>query len=95
MGMHQIDLLSQCLNDWTSNFDNHVTTDIVHLDYMKCFDTVCHKTLLYKLSKYGISGSAVSWLEGFLSIRVQRVKVQNTSSPPVDVISGVSNKVLF
>ncbi len=57
-------LLLECLNDWTSNFDN-VATDIVYLDYSKCFDKVCHKKILYKLSKYGISGSAFSWLESF------------------------------
>ncbi len=35
--------LLECLNDWTSNFDNNVATDIVYLDYSKCFD-VSQKT---------------------------------------------------
>ncbi len=35
--------LLECLNDWTSNLDNNVATDIVYLNYSKCFDKVCHK----------------------------------------------------
>ncbi len=88
--------LLDCLNDWTSNFDNNVATDIVYLDYSKCFDKVCHKKLLYKLSKYSISGSAFSWLESFLSKRVQSVKVQNTLSPDIQLmLFQVFHKVLF
>lgn len=32
----------ECLNDWTYKYENNVTTDIIYLDYSKCFDKVCH-----------------------------------------------------
>ncbi len=60
---------------------------IVYLDCSNVLTKCVTKT--FKLSQYGISGSAFSWLESYLSNRVQCVKVQNILSPPVDVISGV------
>ena len=30
--------LFECLNDWTCNFDSNIPTDVVYLDYSKCFD---------------------------------------------------------
>ena len=81
--------LLECLDDWTSNFDKGIGTDIIYLDYSKCFDKVCHSKLLMKLSKYGIAGSAFKWFESFLTNRVQHVKVNHTISPPAAVLSGV------
>ena len=81
--------LLECMNLWTLNFDTKVATDVIYLDYSKCFDTVCHSKLLYKISKYGISGMAFSWLKIFLLDRYQRVKVNDTLSLNVRVISGV------
>ena len=65
--------LLECLNDWTFNFDKNSCTDVVYLDYSKCFDKVCHSKLMFKLSKYGVSGSAYQWIKIFLSNRVQHV----------------------
>ena len=45
--------------------DDGKQTDIIYLDNSKCFDTVCHGKLLFKLSKYGINGSALEWLKCF------------------------------
>ncbi len=81
--------LLECLNDWTYNFDHHISTHVVYLDYSKCFDKVCHSKLLYKLSQYGITGSAYMWFKNFLTNRVQSVKVNNSFSSQVHVLSGV------
>ena len=81
--------LIECMNDWTLNFDKGVNTDVIYLDYSKCFDTVCHSKLLYKLAKYGIEGSAYKWLESFLLNRKQHVKINNCVSPAAAVESGV------
>ena len=43
--------LLECLDGWTKKFDDGRQTDIIYLDYSKCFDTVCHSKLVYKLSK--------------------------------------------
>ena len=38
---------------------------------------------------YGISGPAYQWIEGFLTNRLQRVKINNSISEPAVVLSGV------
>ena len=81
--------LIECLNDWTLNFDNNLATNIVYLDYSKCFDKVCHNKLLHKMKTYGITGSAFNWLESFLVNRVQHVKINGSLSPAARVESGV------
>ena len=81
--------LIECLDKWTMNFDRGLQTDIVYLDYSKCFDSVVHSKLLFKISKYGFSGNAYNWIKSFLTDRKQFVKVGNTLSHSQDVLSGV------
>jgi len=81
--------LLECLNDWSQSFDKSRGTNVIYLDYTKCFDSVCHSKLLYKLSKYGITGPAHLWLKNFLTERLQSVKVSDVISPETSVKSGV------
>ena len=81
--------LFECMDVWTSNFDKRLSTDIIYLDYSKCFDTVCHSKLLYKMCKHGICGPAYTWLQNFLSDRTQNVRVINCLSSGVNVVSGI------
>ena len=48
-----------------------------------------HKKLLYKLSKYGIKGSLLTWIKDFLFNRTQYVKINNSKSEECPVSSGV------
>ena len=81
--------LLECFNEWSLNFDKGLPTNVIYLDFSKCFDSVCHSKLLFKLSKYGIGGSAHKWLESFLLNRVQSVKINNSLSSAAKVVSGV------
>jgi len=81
--------LIHCLDDWTRNVDNAVQTDVIYLDYSKCFDSVVHSKLLYKLQRYGFTEDAFLWIQNFLLGRKQHVKVGNSLSAPKQVISGV------
>ena len=49
-------------------------------DISKCFDTINHKHLLFKLEKYGIRGAALAWFESYLTDRSQAVMVNNKLS---------------
>lgn len=81
--------LVNCLDDWSKSFDLGFNTDVIYLDYAKCFDSVSHPKFLYKLSKLGITRNAFKWIENFLLNRTQNVKVGDTLSDVKQVCSGV------
>ena len=65
-------------------------TDIVYMDMTKAFDKVDHTVLLKKLqTKFLISGNLLLWFRSYLLGRKQRVTLLGTSSPAMDVTSGV------
>ena len=64
------------IKEWQRNLDDSIPTDVVDLGFREAFDTVPHKRLLYKLSKYGIKGNLLSWIKDFLSNRTQYVKIR-------------------
>ena len=53
------------------------------------FDSVPHTKLLHKLCTYGINGKLLKWLESYLYDRQQCVKIGNTTSYLLPVLSGV------
>ena len=81
-------LLTQ-LEDWTGYLDNGNPVDVVYLDFKKAFDSVPHVRLKNKVASYGISGPLLSWIQDFLSQRVQRVTVDGCYSEWTEVISGI------
>ena len=76
------------MNDIMQNFDSKQQTDLVILDFSKAFDTVPHKTLLFKRSKYGFTGNINKWIQSLLMHRRQQVIVEGESSKPFTVDSG-------
>lgn len=61
----------------------------VFCDLSKAFDCVCHKTLVRKLSHYGIKDAALKLLESYLSDRIQKVVVNGKRSSGSVVSMGV------
>ena len=61
----------------------------VIFDFCKVFDTVPPKKLIFKLSKYGITGNIKKWIQSFLVHRNQQVIVEGEASKPCSVDSGV------
>ncbi|MEW8548554.1 MAG: reverse transcriptase family protein [Candidatus Thiodiazotropha sp.] len=81
--------LLETLEEITSQLDNGEGIDIVFLDYRKAFDSVPHRRLIYKLSKYGFGETFTRWITNFLCNRTQTVSLRGTFSQPSDVLSGV------
>jgi Reverse transcriptase (RNA-dependent DNA polymerase) len=50
----------------------------VFCDYSKAFDTIDHLTLVKKLGRYGVTGSAGKWISSYLSRRKQHVLIDGT-----------------
>ena len=68
-------------------------TDIIYMDMSKAFDKIDHTLLLNKLqTNFLISGNLLSWFRSYMYLlgRRQRVTLLGTSSPEMDVTSGVS-----
>lgn len=77
--------VNQCL----VHMDKGLITGFLFLDLKKAFDTVDHKSLISKLEKYGIRGTALHLFQSYLSDRKQICKLQNTMSEVVDITCGV------
>lgn len=64
-------------------------TDVICVDFRRAFHKVSHRRLPYKLERLGISEEVLKWIGAYLSIRQQAVKVENYTSRPLRVYSGV------
>jgi hypothetical protein len=80
----------ECLNDWTLSHDKKFLTKILYVDFCKAFDSVSIPKLLFKLSKYGVSGALYDCIKSFLTSRVQKVKVGEAISSSLSLTSGVA-----
>lgn len=63
--------------------------DLLILDFSKAFDTVAHQRLALKLEYYGIRGETLTWINNWLTGRVQQVVVDGDQSNESPVRSGV------
>ena len=81
--------LLRVLDDWTQTLDEGGRVDVVYMDFQKAFDTVAHTRLLHKLTRYGITGTLLRWIEIFLTGRRQRVAVNGSYSDWIAVLSGI------
>jgi hypothetical protein len=81
--------LLEFIEELTTNLENGKQTDVLVMDFSKAFDRVNHSLLLHKLQRYGVQGTTHAWISSFLRDRRQSVVVDGSSSPFVDVRSGV------
>ena len=77
------------MQDLAASLEVGEQIDAILLDFSKAFDKVPHQRLVQKLSHYGIRGTLINWIQSFLSDRSQRVLIDNHSSEPAPVTSGV------
>lgn len=73
----QITYLSQMIED---GFQKKKSTLVVWVDLEKAFDQVWKTGLMYKLSKIGVGGKMLSWIEQFLQNRSARVRLGSHTS---------------
>ena len=78
------------MNDLLAALDvNHISL-LSLLDLSTAFDTIDHSILLSRLHHpFGISGTALSWFQSYLSDRTQVVSVNGASSAPAALNFGV------
>ena len=81
--------LLELVCDIAKRLDEGRETDACVLDFSKAFDKVNHSKLLLKLANYGVSHQIVSWIDSFLSQRLQKVVIEDAESTESHVSSGV------
>lgn len=81
--------LHEFLHKWFLFNDRNIPVDCIYLDFAKAFDTVSHKLLLFKLSRYGFDPYILQWIRAYLANRKQRVRINGSFSEYCDVTSGV------
>ena len=64
-------------------------SDVIYLDFKMAFDSVSHCKLLLKLRSYGIAGKLFNWFKAYLTNRHQYVRINDSSSESLPVLSGV------
>ena len=69
--------------------DQHSDLVAFYTDFSKAFDRVSHYLLLCKVASLSVNGCSLELLQDYLSDRKQIVRVDNVSSRPKDVTSGV------
>ena len=63
--------------------------DAIYLDFSKAYDKVDHNILIKKILSLNIGGKVIVWIENFLKMRNQVVRVEGELSEEVKVTSGV------
>ena len=82
--------LLKVTNDIRTALDKGDITFLTLLDLSAAFDTIDHSLLFHILSHtYGISGTALSWIQSYLTNRSQSVTIINLSSSPSRLSFGV------
>ena len=82
-------LLHKVTDNWYENIENGLITGVCYFDVAKCFDSISHEVLLFKLEKYGIRGTEHCWFRSYLTGRMQATLCNNTLSNFNMVKAGV------
>ena len=82
--------LLRIYNDLLLASNRKEVSALVLLDLSAAFDTIDHQILLNRLKTFfGFSGSSLSIIESYLSNRFQHVTIDNHSSVPLQITTGV------
>ena len=82
--------LLRVTNDILTALDSGDVTFLTLLDLSAAFDTIDHSLLYHILShNYGITGTALTWFQSYLTDRTQSVTINNTTSSPASLSFGV------
>ena len=88
---HSTETAPLCVqNDIVQAIDGKKSVILVLLDLSAAFDTIDHSVLLHRLQHdLGITGTALKWLDSYLSDRTQTVKISDSFSTKQKLLFGV------
>src|SRR3989442_5486230 len=77
------------LDTWQEEVSRGNLVGTLLIDLSKDFDSISHSKLILELSSIGMDRQSLEWFKSFLSIRFQRLVVNETYSPWQPVTKGV------
>lgn len=77
------------IHDIQSNTENGCHTDATFLDFLKAFDRVLYRHLMYELASFKHDPSIIEWIPKFLNSRSQYTVLNNTESTCRNVTSDM------
>ena len=80
--------LLKVTNQWYENIEDGLITGVCFFGISKCFDSISHEILIFKIVRYGIINVALSWFLSYLSDRTQCTLCNNSMSSFQTVTSG-------
>ena len=81
--------LHRVTDQFLENIDNGELTGVTFFDIKKCFDSIPHHVLLYKLGKYGIKNSEIEWFRNYVQGRTQTVNFNGQLSEKLPINAGI------
>ena len=81
--------LHHVIDSFLDNIIHGKFTGVYLFDLAKCFDTIDHELLLYKLGKYGLTETELLWFSNYLSERSQIVNINGQLSSHKLIKTGV------
>jgi len=88
-GRNTVIQLIKTFDIWTELLEEGGQIDVIYTDLEKAFDKVPHYRLLQKLKYYKVNLDIIDRICSFLSNRKMRVRVNNTLSSWILVLSGI------
>ena len=82
-------VLIRLLEEWMLYLDNNYFVGAVMTDLLKASDCIRYDLLIAKLEAYGFDNYTIRYFYSSLKNRKQCVKINNTYSDLLDIISGV------
>ena len=87
--MSTITAVLSLTHDWLMQLDKNHEVCCICFDFKKAFDSIPHALLLGKLELLNLPSFILSWLDSYLTKRLQRVVVNGVESESITVVSGV------
>jgi hypothetical protein len=69
--------------------ENKQVTGVLLWDLSAAFDTLNHEIMCRKLEIYGFDSNTISWMNSFLTNRIQIVKIGDSTSKLAPLNSGI------
>ena len=82
-------VLLRLIEDWRYCLDQSKLVGIILMDLSKAFDCIPHDLLIAKLNAYGVDSSALTYIYSYLKERKQAVRINETYSTYMDIVSGI------